>query len=155
MPINSITLHPASVHFPIALLLVGSVTGLLYLWWQPRAELSILTWWMLKLGWASAIVAAFTGILAQGNLPPQAPYRVILNGHITSSLALIVVYAAFFYRAWLHRNRRKPHEPEDLLAVRSARPMLTAIMLLGMALVGVGGWLGGELVYTWGVNVGQ
>lgn len=155
MPINLITLHPASVHFPIALLLVGSITGLLYLWWQPRAEFSILTWWLLKLGWVSAIVAAVTGILAQGNLPPQAPYTAVLNGHITSGLALIVVYAIFFYRAWLHRNRRKPDQPEDLLALPSARSLLTIILLLGMALVAIGGWLGGELVYTWSVNVGE
>jgi uncharacterized membrane protein len=153
MPINLITLHPASVHFPIALLLVGSLAGLLYLWWQPRPELRVLTWWLLMLGWIGAGVAALTGLLAQGNLPPQSPYTVVLNGHITSGLALIVVYAALFYRVWLFRNRRRPTDPADLLDVPAARPLLTVLLLLGMALVAIGGWLGGELVYTWGVNV--
>jgi uncharacterized membrane protein len=155
MPINLITLHPATVHFPIALLLVGSLAGLLYLWWDQRPELRILTWWLLMLGWVGAGVAALTGLLAQGNLPPQAPYTVVLNGHISSGLALIVVYAALFYRVWLHRNRRRVTDPTDLLDVPGARLWLTLLLLLGMALVALGGWLGGQLVYTWGVNVGE
>ena len=154
MPINLITLHPATVHFPIALLLVGSLAGLLYLWWQQRPELRILTWWLLVLGWAGAGAATLTGLLAQGGLPPQAPYTAVLNGHITSGLALLVVYAAIFYRLWLFRNRRRPTDPADLLDVPSARLWLTGLLLLGMALVAIGGWLGGELVYTWGVHVG-
>lgn len=153
MPINLITLHPATVHFPIALLLVGSLAGLLYLWWQPRPEFRVLTWWLLPLGWIGAGVAALTGLLAQGSLPPQAPYTVVLNGHITSGLALLVVYAALFYRLWLFRNRRRSTDPADLLDVPAARPWLTLLLLLGIALVVIGGWLGGQLVYTWGVNV--
>ncbi|MCC6455488.1 MAG: DUF2231 domain-containing protein [Caldilineaceae bacterium] len=155
MPINLITLHPATVHFPIALLLVGSLAGLLYLWWKQRPELRILTWWLLMLGWIGAGVAALTGLLAQGNLPPQAPYTPVLNGHISSGLALIVVYAALFYRVWLHRNRRSATDPADLLDVPGARLWLSLLLLLGMALVALGGWLGGQLVYTWGVNVGE
>jgi uncharacterized membrane protein len=155
MRIDLITLHPATVHFPIALLLVGSLAGLLYLWWDQRPELRVLTWWLLMLGWAGAGVAALTGLLAQGNLPPQAPYSFVLNGHISSGLALIVVYAALFYRVWLHRNRRRATDSADLLDVPSARLWLTLLLLLGMALVVIGGWLGGQLVYTWGVNVGE
>lgn len=155
MLIDFMTLHPATVHFPIALLLVGSLAGLLYLWWQQRPEFRVLTWWLLVLGWIGAGVAALTGLLAQGNLPPQAPYSVILNGHISSGLALLVVYAALFYRVWLFRNRRRPTDPSDLLDLPAARPWLTLLLLLGMALVFLGGWLGGELVFTWGVHVGE
>lgn len=155
MLINLMTLHPATVHFPIALLLVGSLAALLYLWWQPRPEFRVLTWWLLVLGWMGAGVAALTGLLAQGNLPPQAPYSNVLNGHITSGLALLVVYAALFYRVWLFRNRRRATDPDDLLDLPTARIWLTLLLLLGMALVFVGGWLGGELVFTWGVHVGE
>jgi uncharacterized membrane protein len=128
---------------------------LLYLWWKQWPELRVLTWWLLMLGWVGAGVAALTGLLAQGNLPPQAPYTVVLNGHISSGLALILVYAALFYRVWLHRNRRRATDPTDLLDMPSARSWLTLLLLLGMALVALGGWLGGQLVYTWGVNVGE
>jgi uncharacterized membrane protein len=153
MSLRSITLHPATVHFPIALLIVGSLAGLLYLWWRQREELRVLTWWPLLLGWAAAGIAAFTGLLAQGNLPPQAPFSATLNSHITSGLAILLVYGLLFYRVWLHRNRRRPTDPADLLDVRTARPWLTLLLILGMTLVTISGWLGGELVYTWGVNV--
>lgn len=152
---NLVTLHPATVHFPIALLLVGSLAGLLYLWWQPRPEFRVLTWWLLALGWVGAGVAALTGLLAQGGLPPQAPHTPTLNGHITASLALMLLYAVLFYRVWLFRNRRRPTDPADLLDVAGARGWITLLLLGGMALVAIGGWLGGELVYTWGVNVGD
>lgn len=155
MPINSITLHPATVHFPIALLLVGSVAALLYVWWQPRLEFRVLTWWLLALGWVGAAVASLTGLLAQGNLPPQSEYTSVLNGHITSALAVLVVYGALFYRAWLFRNRRRAGDPVDLLDAPRTRSWLTLLLLLGMAFISIGGWLGGELVYTWGVNVGE
>lgn len=155
MPINLITLHPATVHFPIALLLVGSLAALLYLWWQKRAEFRVLAWWLLALGWVGAIAATFTGLLAQGSLPPQTPYSNVLNGHITSALATIIVYAAIFYRAWLHRNRRRSGDPTDLLDMNRLRLWLTLLLLLGMGTVALGGWLGGELVYTWGANVGK
>jgi uncharacterized membrane protein len=98
-------------------------------------------------------VASLTGVLAQGNLPPQAPYRPVLNGHITSALATIIVYAAIFYRVWLHRNRRRASDPADLLDLPTARGWLSLLLLLGIATVAIGGWLGGELVYTWGVNI--
>jgi uncharacterized membrane protein len=94
-------------------------------------------------------------LLAQGNLPPQAPYRAVLNGHITSALATILVYAAIFYRVWLHRNRRRIDDPADLFDLPTARGWLSLLLLLGMASVAMGGWLGGELVYTWGVNVSE
>ena len=109
----------------------------------------------LVFGVGGCRVAALTGLVAQGNLPPQAPYSVVLNGHITSGLALIVLYAVLFYRVWLYRNRRRPSDPTDLLDLPSARLWLTLLFVLGMALVAIGGWLGGELVYTWGVNVGE
>lgn len=155
---NLETIHPPVVHFPIALLLLGSGAGLLYLAGVRRAELSILTWWPLRLGWLGAAAAVLTGLLAQSGLPPRAPYTAVLNGHIGSGLALLGVYAVILYRQWLwqaRRHRRDPDAPEDLLDVPAARGWTAALLLIGIALVAVSGWLGGELVFTWGVNVAE
>ena len=156
------TLHPATVHFPIALLILASVAGLLYLYWQPRAELRTLVWWMLPLGWLGVGAAICTGLLAQAGLPPQAPYRSLLNWHISSGLALLILYAGLLYVRWLRRHKRKPtthnaSQPVDsadpLLDDPNARWWLTLLFLLGIGLVVASGWNGGRLVYEWGVNV--
>lgn len=159
-------LHPATVHFPIAFLLLASGAGLLYLYWRPLDLLRTLTWWPMRLGWLGTLVAMLTGLLAQSGLPPDAPYRTVLNGHITSGVALWVLYGLLLYWQWLflkkppRRSMPTPAAealsmPTDLLQVADAKLRLTVMLLLGSGLIVASGWNGGQLVYTWGVNVWQ
>lgn len=160
----SINLHPATVHFPIAFLLLASGAGLLYLYWRPLDLLRTLTWWPMLLGWLGTLLAMLTGLLAQSGLPPDAPYRTTLNWHITSGLALWVLYGLLLYWQWL-LWKRPPRRakattptvtpPSDLLQQPAARLRLTLLLLAGIVLVLASGWNGGKLVYTWGVNVLQ
>lgn len=150
--------HPATVHFPIAFLLLASSAGLLYLYWRPLDLLRTLTWWPMVLGWLGTLVAMLTGLLAQSGLPPDAPYRNVLNGHITSGVALWVLYGLLLYWQWLFLKksaRRSKPAPTDLLQVTTAKLRLTILLLIGIGLVLASGWNGGQLVYTWGVNVLQ
>ena len=152
-------LHPAFVHFPIAFLLLGSVTGLLYLHWQQTHELRTVTRWSIVLGWVATVVAIGTGLLAQSGLPPRPSYESVLNGHIASGLALLILYATLLYMYWLRRNRMRAQEAETLQADPllddpRAKRQISILLLLGIALVIVTGWNGGRLVYHWGVNVG-
>ncbi len=157
----SINIHPATVHFPIAFLLLASGAGLLYLYWRPLAVLHTLMWWPMRLGWLATLVAILTGLLAQSPLPPQAGYRPLLNWHITTGLALWVLYGLILYWQWLlhSRSRRRkgatPAAPADLLQLPAARVRITFLLLLGIALILASGWNGGQLVYQWGVNVLQ
>lgn len=157
-----VLLHPATVHFPIALLVLASLSGLAYLHWQPRAELKILMAWSMFIGWLSLLVSILTGIVSQGGLPPDAPYRGLLNWHITSGLALAVLYGDLLYRRWLHNAKKekrlegsasKPAPAVAFLDDPNRKWLLTLQLTLGILLVIASGWLGGELVYTWGVNV--
>ena len=150
------TLHPAVVHFPIALLLLGSATALLYMFGLRRTELVFCTWWLLLLGWIGALVAILSGLLAQSGLPPQAPYRSTLNWHIGTGMALAAVYGTLLYLWWLRRPRQGALPPASpaLLDDPKARGWVTVLLVLGMLLVVASGWNGGRLVYAWGVNVG-
>lgn len=160
----SINLHPATVHFPIAFLLLASGAGLLYIYWRPLEVLRTLTWWPMLLGWLGTLLAILTGLLAQSGLPPEAPYRATLNWHITSGLALWVLYGLLLYWQWL-LQKRPPRRtkaappiaapPPDLLQQPALRLRLTLLLLAGIVLVLASGWNGGKLVYTWGVNVLQ
>ena len=115
---------------------------------------------LFGLGWVGGLVAIFTGLLAQSNLPPDAPYRGVLNWHIGAALAQLVVYGLLLYRGWLyglaHRRKQRVaagNDYPDLLADPGARGWVTATLVIGMLLVVATGWNGGMLVYAWGVNV--
>ncbi|MEX1019063.1 MAG: DUF2231 domain-containing protein [Litorilinea sp.] len=157
--------HPSIVHFPIALLTLGSLAALAYLYWQPTATLRTLTWIPLFLGWVGALLAIFSGLLAQSELPPNAPYRAILNLHTYGGFGVAILYAIPLYRRWLHgkhpripprkrpgKNAEKPRQ-RDLLDEPAARWWLSGLFVLGLVLILLTGAYGGQLVYDWGVNV--
>ena len=140
--------------------MVASTSGILYIYGWRRVELLILTWWPMLLGWLGACGAVATGLLAQAGLPPQSPYRDILNWHIGTGIGLAVVYGGLLYVRWLRRarpNRRRSNHSapttQELLADPQARVWVALALLLGLALVVVTGWNGGRLVYEWGINV--
>lgn len=157
-------LHPSLVHFPIALLLLSSAAGVLYLFVWPRAELRLITWVAMALGWVACALAVASGLVAQAALPPNAPYRSVLNWHIGAGLGALAVYGALLYLAWLDRSARAQRErvraglpaARDYLDAPGSTRLLTgALLVLGVAFVFFAGWNGGELVYLWGVNVAR
>jgi len=146
----SFNLHPATVHFPIAWLIMSSVMGLLYLYWHEQAELRNLTWTTMYIGWIAGLVAVITGLLDQANLPPRPPYEKVLNWHIGTGLAVLLVYGILIYQKWIYRPKDK-----NILDEPSARGWLTLLLILGIYLLVLSSWHGGQLVYGWGVNVRQ
>ncbi len=155
-------LHPATIHFPIALLLLGSALALYCIWRPGIGQMRWTAWLLLTLGWIGGVAAVLTGLFAQSNLPPDAPYRDVLNWHIGVGLSQLVVYGFFLYQGWLFRSPRRQKQraargdsSTDLLDSQPARLWVTALLLLGMLLVAATGWNGGVLVYEWGVNVGR
>ena len=154
-----VTLHPMIVHFPIVLLLVASGTGLAYLYWRPLAELRLITWWSMVPGWIAVVVAVITGLFSQGGLPPDAPYRPVLNLHTTGGFALILLYGDLLYRRWLNRlgrdKKRRGDTPiyADLLDDPKRKIYFTLLFVVGGLLVIATSFFGGQLVYDFGVNV--
>lgn len=153
-------LHPATVHFPIALLLLGSALTLLHLLRRPPVDLKTTIWLLFGFGWVGGAVAVLTGLLAQVNLPPDAPYRTVLNFHIGAGLAVLLVYGFLLYRGWLYRGARAQKARQkrgvataDLLDDAAARGWITVVVVVGAILILTTGWYGGILVYTFGVNV--
>lgn len=153
-------LHPSTVHFPIALLLLGSVLVIMHLLRPAPLDLKPTIWLLLGLGWIGGVVAVLTGLLAQVNLPPDAPYRTVLNFHIGAGLAVLVLYGFLLYRGWLYRGakaqkarRQRGVTTNDLLDDSATRWWIAAIAVAGSAMIVATGWYGGQLVYEFGVNV--
>ncbi len=153
-------LHPSTVHFPIALLLLGSGLTLLQLWRRAPVDLKLTIWLLFGLGWIGGAVAVLTGLLAQANLPPDAAYRPVLNFHIGAGLAVLAVYGFLLYRGWLYHGakaqrmrRQRGVATVDLLDDAAARGWIAPLVVVGALLIVTTGWFGGQLVYQFGVNV--
>ena len=138
-----IVLHPATVHFPIALLLLNLVLTLLYLRrGDPFVERC--AYGALVIGWWSALVAILTGTLELAlHWPLPGAALGWLNAHAASGLTLLVLYGQA-----LLRRRRDPH-----ILDRPERRTYVALLSGGAALVCVSGWIGGHLVYALGFGV--
>lgn len=155
--LDFVSLHPATVHMPIGLLILASAAGLLYLHWQQVPQLKVLTWWPMLIGWISCVLAVLTGLLAQSGLPPDAPYWQLLNSHVTTGLAILLLYGTPLYLRWIRQNtvESQPDEHDVLLDSNAwrTRLWLSLFLIIGAVLVLLTGWSGGQLVYTWGVGI--
>ena len=135
-------LHPAFVHFPIALLTIslvadfaGKVLG--------NESLVKTGWWTLLLGFLGLALAIMTGLLARGNV--QIPLDAVrfLDSH--EQIAFIVTSFFGFLLFWRINAKR------DL--PRHYSWGYIALSLVGVVLMWIGAWHGGEMVYRFGVGV--
>ncbi len=137
-------LHPHVVHFPVALTLTGVL--FLALGLVRREE----RWWgygqiSLLLGWLGVLAAVVTGLVDQARAPQDPAVVAVLNQHITAGIALLIAAGLALY--WPLRNKRLPS------GMTSARWGYLALLVLIVLLVVLEGWLGGRLVYDFGVGV--
>lgn len=137
-------LHPRLVHFPIALLVTGSVLALAYMLYWRRPTLASVTWVLILLGWISVFFAVVTGLIDRNSAPQDSEISSLLSIHTALGFALIAVYGLMLYE-----RLRSP----DALDSPAMRWRLIALAALGLALVLVDGWVGGTLVYKYGVGV--
>jgi uncharacterized membrane protein len=137
--------HPRFVHFPIALPVVGVAFVVVSFTRQDGGE----RWFwagrlLVFLGWIGALVAGVTGLVDQSRAPDLPIVRDVINLHITAGIALIIVFGLALY--WPLKNRQ-------LLSKPVQRWGYLALLLLGVGLILVESWLGGQLVYKLGVGV--
>lgn len=134
-------LHPMTVHFPIALYLLGVLLTLGYVW-RGRADYETFARWSFVLSGLATLVAALAGLVDQNQLAIDDPRRAQVNPHITGGVILLVINGLLVYMRlrWA-----------DVLISR--RWSYLGLMGLGVVVVLVTAWLGGELVYRWRVGV--
>jgi uncharacterized membrane protein len=133
-------IHPALVHFPVALWSVtwawnalGAYTGT-ELWWQ-------IGFWCLAAGTVMAVPAAIAGVLELVALEKDHPAEGTAMRHMLLMGSAFAVYVAELV------VRAGPLAPQGgrLYAVY-------CLSSAGLALLALGGWYGGRLVYHYGVG---
>lgn len=132
-------LHPALVHFPIALWFIAVFWDAVG-WWRPDPLWWQIAYWNLALGLLFSLPTIIAGFIDYSGLQPNAPGVDAAATH----MMLMVSATTAFGASWVLRA----------LSGSTAAPSWSAVALgfLGIVLVGVGGWFGGALVYKYGVG---
>jgi uncharacterized membrane protein len=130
-------IHPALVHFPIALLLSATIADLgqiTALWSEPRFAALL-----MAAGLAGGLAAMAAGLYDFARLDEnQVPHAMRHMGAV--GLAWLGYAVALYLR-------------RDALTADATAPAASlAVSLLSAALLTLGGWLGGELVYRYGAG---
>jgi uncharacterized membrane protein len=132
-------IHPALVHYPLALLptalaadALGSATG--------SPGLLDLARRLMPVAAASALVAGVFGLVAQESVRTDETTSEMLRTHRTLNLGLIGLASAMAAKRW-----REDHPSLGYLALGAG----------GMAVMAYSAYLGGSMVYHHGVGVGS
>ena len=133
-------LHPALVHFPIALFLSGVALDLVG-WWRANEILMRAATWMLIAGVATGILAANFGLLAFYTVPAhtEAAHR-LMYWHLGLASASLVLFTWVATVRWFRRETRPSF---------SAR----VVGVIAAGILSAAGGLGGFIVYHGGAGV--
>lgn len=133
-------LHQQLIPFPLGLLATAVIFDLLYLF-TGEGELANVAYWMIVAGVISGVVASPWGTIDWLAIPTGTRAKTVGLFHGAGNFLMLVLFAV----SWLLR-RDAPAEPDG-----------TALTLsfIGVALLGLTGWLGGELVDRLAVGIDE
>lgn len=131
--------HPMTVHFPIALLLVGFVAEAAYLFFKNDPLLSAAGFWLLSLGTVAAVVSYVSGAFLTGDLRGAA--GVQQNTH--ELFAEITVISALICTVFKIYLKAESKEDSFFKWIAFTLYLITAVS------VGLTGYHGGVLVYDY------
>jgi uncharacterized membrane protein len=130
--------HPALVHFPIALLLSATIADLAWVAGvTPDTHVGAV---LMAGGLAGGLLAMGAGMIDLIKLDQK------LVPHV-------MVHASFVGLAWVGYGIALYLRKESLSASATLSGQAVAASLVSALLLAFGGWLGGRLVYTFGANV--
>lgn len=130
-------IHPMLVVFPIGLWVFSLVSDLIFVLGSGNAVWNDLAYYTMAGGLVGALLAALPGLIDFLSLA-EPRVKKIGTWHMIPNLLAVALFAVSL---WL----RTRTAPGDSLPI--------ALSVIGIALIGLSGWLGGEMVYVHGVAV--
>jgi uncharacterized membrane protein len=130
------------IPFPIALWIFSFVADLIYLWRGNPVWKNYIAFYALLAGIIGAAAAAVPGIIDWLSIRDRTVKR-LADWHARLNVIALIVFAIDFYL----RTRSGAGWVGDSLTI----PL--ALSVLGIVLITISGWLGGEMVYVHGVAV--
>jgi uncharacterized membrane protein len=137
-----IALHPAIVHFPIALLTIAALFAVLSLFFK-KEFFKEAAFWNLLLGVVCAIAAVLTGFIEEQSLAHNDEIHQILVPHKFTGFGILIFSFILLTWGWVRKNK-----------FRKAEYVAWALLLvLVTAAVFYQGFLGGKMVFEQGAGV--
>ena len=134
-------LHPALVHFPIAGWSLATAADVASLWLgEPAWRFAAVS---MAIGCIVALATMAAGLWEFAKLPERSPALPVANRHMLFALAAFCAYSTSLLLRWSDG------------AVHAPGVAALAASIAGFVLLGVTGWLGGQLVYAHGVGVAR
>jgi uncharacterized membrane protein len=134
--------HPMLIPFPIALWIFSLVADVIYLWRGNPLWRDWIAFYTLLGGIVGAAAAAVPGIVDWLSIK-DAEVKRLADWHARLNVIALVVFAADFY---LRTTRGA-----GWVGGSTTVPLLLSVV--GIVLITISGWLGGEMVYVHGVAV--
>lgn len=130
-------IHPMLVPFPIALWIFSLVSDIVYGFGWGGPIWNDMAFYTMAGGILGGLAAAVPGVIDYLSLTEPVPTR-IARIHMIVNLAIVGI---FCLNLWLR------------MTAPAGAGLPVALSVLGVMLLGLSGWLGGELVYVHGVAV--
>ena len=133
-------IHPMLIPFPLALWATSFVVDVLF-YFLRHPTLLVIAKFMIAVGCLGAIAAAIPGIIDWLAIK-NGDVKKVANWHARLNVAALVVFAiSLFLRMGSY---------SDLVGRRLIVPFL--LSLVGVILISISGWLGGELAFRYGIG---
>jgi uncharacterized membrane protein len=136
--------HPMIIPFPIALWVFSLVADLIYLWRGNPVWRDYVAFYTLLGGIIGAAVAAVPGLIDWLSLKDREVVK-IANWHARLNVIALLIFAASFYL----------RTTSGAGFVSGSYTLPVALSVLGVILISISGYLGGEMVFKHGVAVDQ
>ncbi|MFC2150177.1 DUF2231 domain-containing protein [Calditrichota bacterium] len=136
--------HPIFVHFTIALLIMAVLFDLLG-WVLKRDSLVQAGWWNLIFALPSALTSLFSGLYAEESIEHGKVLHELMEKH--ESLGFVVVGVVALLFVWRVVKKGAFYDKWRLAYV--------SVGVVGVMVLSLGGWIGGEMVYKHGAGVNK
>jgi uncharacterized membrane protein len=135
-------LHPAIVHFPIAMLTFSTFVGV-YNLFRPSPFLTDLLFWLIAAGVISSFAGIISGLTDESFLKFHADQKRLLQLHELTGYLTVFIYTGLLF--WLIIRKKQLNGRE--MYIYNLVSVAACIILIYQ------GYIGGEMVYKNGIGV--